>query len=66
MKEGNKQTHYWTEPTKLKSKWTVTKIGFEVPPDTLNQVYEFNSKNDADSFLSSKNFYINGNLVHTS
>ena len=54
--------HYWTEPIKLTFKWIVDKR--DLNGNTLESK-EFTDKIKADSFLSQKNYYINGVLTHS-
>lgn len=54
--------HYWTSPIKQTFKWLVEKRNFN--GETLKKE-EFDSKTLAESFLNEKNFYVNGELVHT-
>jgi len=55
--------HYWTTPIKLTFKWQVEKRTFN--GETLEKK-EFNDKKSAEDFLSETNYYINGELKHTS
>lgn len=56
--------HYYLEPYKEKSFWYVDKIN----SDTGSRLrrFEFASENLANQFLTTKNVYIDGELIHSS
>lgn len=57
-----KATHYWTEPFKVKSTWTVEKKGTD---GTVLQTIPFATRKLADEFLETVNVYIDGKLLYT-
>ncbi len=56
------QEHYWTSPIKSTFKWNVEKRDFN---GNLLDKKEFDNKGLCEDFLTEKNFYINGELIHT-
>lgn len=56
--------HYYSEPYKEKSLWYVDKINSETNKTIHRQ--QFASENLANEFLTTKNVYMDGELIHTS